>query len=108
MLFPHSSAALTPPMGWNSYDYYDTTVTEADVRATAEVLARERRTYHSDLPAVPAAAGAVTGTLDDIVLQAIHQTLDAVGGNQTAAAKRLGISRTTLWRYLNPRAQKKG
>ena len=74
----------------------------------AEVLARERRTYHSDLPAVPAAAGAVTGTLDDIVLQAIHQTLDAVGGNQTAAAKRLGISRTTLWRYLNPRAQKKG
>ena len=20
--------ALTPPMGWNSYDYYDTTVTE--------------------------------------------------------------------------------
>ena len=29
-------------------------------------------------------------------------TLAAVGGNQTAAAKRLGISRTTLWRYLNP------
>ena len=45
MLFPHSSAALTPPMGWNSYDYYDTTVTEADVRANAEVLARELKPY---------------------------------------------------------------
>ena len=68
----------------------------------AEVLARERRTYHSDPAAAPAASGAASGTLDEIVLQAIHQTLDAVGGNQTAAAKRLGISRTTLWRYLNP------
>ena len=35
-------------------------------------------------------------------MNAIHRTLAAVGGNQTAAAKRLGISRTTLWRYLNP------
>ena len=24
--------ALTPPMGWNSYDYYDTTVTEEQVK----------------------------------------------------------------------------
>ena len=24
------------PMGWNSYDYYDTTVTEADVLCNAE------------------------------------------------------------------------
>ena len=23
--------ALRPPMGWNSYDYYDTNVTEAEV-----------------------------------------------------------------------------
>ena len=30
--------ALTPPMGWNSYDYYDTAVTEADVRRNAEVM----------------------------------------------------------------------
>ncbi len=27
------------PMGWNSYDYYDTTVTEAEVRANAEFMA---------------------------------------------------------------------
>ncbi|MCC8137052.1 MAG: hypothetical protein LIO76_03145 [Clostridiales bacterium] len=25
----------TPPMGWNSYDYYDTTVTEDRVKANA-------------------------------------------------------------------------
>ena len=25
-------------MGWNSYDYYDTAVTEADVRRNAEVM----------------------------------------------------------------------
>ena len=68
----------------------------------AEVLARERRTYHSDPAAAPAASGAASGTLDEIILQAIHQTLDAVGGNQTAAAKRLGISRTTLWRLSQP------
>ncbi|MFP4017012.1 MAG: glycoside hydrolase family 27 protein [Halanaerobiales bacterium] len=29
----------TPPMGWNSYDYYDTTVTEADVKANADYMA---------------------------------------------------------------------
>lgn len=31
--------ALTPPRGWNSYDYYDTTVTEAQVKANADYLA---------------------------------------------------------------------
>ena len=32
-----------PPMGWNSYDYYDTTVTEADVRANADYMAARLR-----------------------------------------------------------------
>lgn len=31
--------ALTPPMGWNSYDYYDTTVNEAQVKANADYMA---------------------------------------------------------------------
>ena len=31
--------ALTPPMGWNSYDYYDTTVTETDIKANADYMA---------------------------------------------------------------------
>ncbi len=37
--------AVTPPMGWNSYDYYDTTVTEADVRANAEYMAAHLKQY---------------------------------------------------------------
>ena len=28
-----------PPMGWNSYDYYDTTVTEDQVKANADYMA---------------------------------------------------------------------
>jgi hypothetical protein len=31
--------APTPPMGWNSWDAYGTTVTEADVKANADVMA---------------------------------------------------------------------
>ncbi len=34
-----------PPMGWNSYDYYDSGVTEKDVRANAQVMARELKKY---------------------------------------------------------------
>ena len=37
--------ALTPPMGWNSYDYYDTSVTEAQVRANAQVMAEKLRPF---------------------------------------------------------------
>src|SRR6478752_658964 len=33
--------APTPPMGWNSWDSYGTTVTEAQVKANADVMARE-------------------------------------------------------------------
>ena len=73
----------------------------------AEVLAQERRSCHTDLPSLPAQGAAPGGTLDEIILSAIHRTLDAVGGNQTAAARQLGISRTTLWRYLNPKPAKK-
>lgn len=33
--------AVTAPMGWNSYDYYDTTVTQADVIANADFMAEK-------------------------------------------------------------------
>lgn len=39
-------------------------------------------------------------TLDEINHDIIHAVLEEMGGNQSAAAKRLGISRTTLWRLL--------
>ena len=37
--------APTPPMGWNSWDSYGTTVTEAEVKANADYMAA-RLTRH--------------------------------------------------------------
>lgn len=37
--------APTPPMGWNSFDYYDTTVNEAQVRANADYMAAHLKEY---------------------------------------------------------------
>ncbi|HBE09300.1 MAG TPA: alpha-galactosidase, partial [Lachnospiraceae bacterium] len=37
--------APLPPMGWNSYDYYDTTVTEADVKRNADYMADKLLEY---------------------------------------------------------------
>ncbi len=34
-----------PPMGWNSYDYYDTTVTEEAVKANADYMAKHLKEY---------------------------------------------------------------
>lgn len=35
--------AVTPPMGWNSYDYYDTAVTEEEVKANAHYMAENMK-----------------------------------------------------------------
>ncbi len=37
--------ALTPPMGWNSYDYYDTTVNEEQVKANADYMAAHLKEF---------------------------------------------------------------
>lgn len=37
--------APTPPMGWNSYDYYDTTVNEEQVKANADYMAKNLKEY---------------------------------------------------------------
>ena len=39
-------------------------------------------------------------SLEEINLDILRQVLAEEGGNQSATAKRLGISRTTLWRML--------
>jgi sigma-54 dependent transcriptional regulator, acetoin dehydrogenase operon transcriptional activator AcoR len=39
-------------------------------------------------------------SLDDIEIDAIRRALDAAGGNISEAAKRLGISRNTIYRKL--------
>ena len=40
--------APLPPMGWNSYDYYDTTVTEQDIKANADYMATHLLPYGWD------------------------------------------------------------
>lgn len=48
MLPTHSNAqtlAETPPMGWNSWDSFGTTVTEAEVRANADYMAKHLKQY---------------------------------------------------------------
>lgn len=35
----HTDIALTPPMGWNSWDSYGASVTEAEIRGNAEYMA---------------------------------------------------------------------
>lgn len=37
--------AVTPPMGWNSYDYYDTTVNEDQIKANADYMAQHLKEY---------------------------------------------------------------
>lgn len=37
--------AVTPPMGWNSYDYYDTSVNEEQVKANADYMAEHLKEY---------------------------------------------------------------
>ena len=49
----------------------------------------------------PAFALNLDQSLDRISQDIVQHVLALCDGNQTAAAKRLGISRTTLWRYIN-------
>lgn len=66
----------------------------------AELLAKER-TLRAAVPAPPARGEADDGrTLDEIISDAVRRAIAAQNGNRTAAARQLGISRTTLWRYL--------
>lgn len=37
--------AKTPPMGWNSYDYYDTTINETQIKANADFMSKNLKEY---------------------------------------------------------------
>ena len=64
-----------------------------------KVLRRESQQMPVATPTESAALD-LTGTLEEINLNVLRLALAQVKGNQNAAAKRLGISRTTLWRML--------
>src|SRR5579862_4395461 len=42
---PADAVADTPPMGWNSWDCFGTTVTEAEVKANADYMAKHLRAH---------------------------------------------------------------
>lgn len=65
-----------------------------------DLLTREKNT-HRKSPSRSSGSEFKPQTLEEITRQAIERTLEAFDGNQTAAARQLGISRTTLWRYLS-------
>ena len=41
----NNSFLTSPPMGWNSYDFYDTTVNEEEVRNNAEYMAKNLKEF---------------------------------------------------------------
>ncbi|MCR5285026.1 MAG: glycoside hydrolase family 27 protein [Treponema sp.] len=43
--YDKNEVAPVPPMGWNSYDYYNTMVNEEQVRANAEYMAKNLKKY---------------------------------------------------------------
>ena len=47
--------AITPPMGWNSYDYYDTTVNEEQVKKNAQYMAMHQTVDKTLLVSTPEA-----------------------------------------------------
>lgn len=67
--------------------------------AVAEILSRERNLLRPVFPAKHPSDAPMT--LEQIIRQAIEQALRDNNGNQSAAAKQLGIGRSTLWRHLN-------
>jgi DNA-binding NtrC family response regulator len=73
-------------------------ITVEDVR---QALRKERHVDafypHAENASVPLN---LNRTLDEISQDVARRVVEESGGNQTAAARRLGISRTTLWRLL--------
>ena len=70
----------------------------------ADMLSKERT-----LRAVPQPASArkpSEQTLEEVIRDVVQQAVAAHGGNRAAAARQLGISRTTLWRYMEKIEQK--
>lgn len=69
------------------------------LKSVQRILQREERMYPAQA-ASPLPGTLLGKTLEEISLMALKLNLAECGGNQSAAAQQLGISRTTLWRML--------
>lgn len=65
----------------------------------AEILAKERALHRNVKPSTPQPNH--DQNLEEIITAAVVAAVAKHKGNRTAAAEQLGISRTTLWRYLS-------
>ena len=73
---------------------------------TAELLAGERKFYYRQSDEIGSLfAGGMT--LDEMTRKIIGHSLAENNGNQSLTARRLGISRSTLWRILSGKEQQK-
>lgn len=83
-----------------------TTATSSYIRsnAVAELLAKERPVRKNFAPNKSSVN--TEATLEEIIHDVVEQSVAAHGGNRAAAARQLGISRTTLWRYLSKNEDK--
>lgn len=68
--------------------------------AVAETLAKSRKLHHPKPSPLAVDADDAGKMLDDYIKDIVLRRLQTVGGSRTKAAQTLGISRTTLWRYL--------
>ena len=110
---------MNPETGLPEVDEAKCTACGACVKACPKAIIeirpqgkKSRRVYIScvnkDKGAVACAENAaaplnLNRTLDEISQDVARRVVEESGGNQTVAAKRLGISRTTLWRLLQPK-----
>ena len=96
--WPHNYTQFRRVIGDLAVTAPGSLITPDNVR---QILRKERHVGafvpHAENSAVPLD---LNRTLDEINQDVALRVVEETGGNQTAAAKRLGISRTTLWRLL--------
>ena len=101
--WPHNYTQFRRVLGELAVTAPGQAITAESVR---QLLRKERHVGAFSLRAENAAVPLDLGrTMEEINQDIAHRVLEETGGNQTAAAKRLGISRTTLWRLLKDRSK---
>lgn len=96
--WPHNYTQFRRVLGALAVTAPKQVITAESVR---DLLRKERHMGAFSLHAENATAPLdLNRTLDEISQDIAQRVVEETGGNQTAAAKRLGISRTTLWRLL--------
>ena len=102
---PHATELLIRYRWPNNYTQFKQVLLELATLATssyirgssvAELLDKQRALCAPGTPA----GGADHRTLDQITLDAVRAAVAANNGNHSAAARQLGVSRSTLWRLL--------